>query len=71
MNNTLLQQIMQAVAQRTLQNNPAFGMFQQMMQGKTEEQQIQTLMNLAKSKGIADTKLFSEEDLKTLGIKKK
>ena len=70
MNNTLLQQIMQMVTQKTLQNNPAFGMFQQMMQGKTVEQQIQTLMNLAKSKGIADTKLFSEADLKTLGIKK-
>lgn len=45
------------------------GLFNQMMQGKSNEQQIQTLLNSAKSKGIdINKKMFSEADLKALGL---
>ena len=43
--------------------------FNQMMSGKTQEQQIQTILNIAKSRGFdINQKMFSEQDLKTLGI---
>lgn len=41
-----------------------------MMQGKNNQQQIETLMNFAKSKGIPlDQKIFNESDLRTLGLR--
>ena len=43
--------------------------FNQMMSGKTPEQQIQTILNMAKSRGFdINQKMFSEEDLKAFGI---
>ena len=52
-----------------LQNNPVMNMFNQMMSGKTTEQQIQTLINSAKSRGIdINKKMFSAEDLKKLNL---
>lgn len=43
--------------------------FDQMMSGKTPEQQVQTLLNMAKSRGFdINAKMFSEDDLKTFGI---
>ena len=54
---------------QNLQGNPIYGMFQQMMRGKNNQEQLQTLMNLAKSKGMADTKIFNESDLRTLGLR--
>ena len=51
-------------------NNPAMQQVNQMMAGKTPEQQAQTILNFAKSNGIdPDKKIFSEHDLKMLGIK--
>lgn len=42
-------------------------MCKQMMQGKTKEQQIQTLLNAAQSRGFdINAKIFSEEDVKSL-----
>lgn len=67
--NGALQQIMQQVMTQNLQGNPIYGMFQQMMRGKNNQEQLQTLMNLAKSKGMADTKIFNESDLRTLGLR--
>ena len=46
------------------------GQFNKMMQGKTLDQQKQTLLNFAKSNGIdPNKKIFSEQDLKMLGLK--
>lgn len=43
--------------------------FNQMMSGKTTDQQIQTLLNMAKSRGFdINQKMFSEADLKAFGI---
>lgn len=40
-----------------------------MMAGKDQNQQFQTLLNIAKSKGIdIDEKMFSESDLRQLGL---
>lgn len=55
--------------QGQFQNNPIMGVFNQMMSGKNTQQQLQTLLNTAKSKGIdIDAKTFSAEDLRTLGL---
>jgi hypothetical protein len=44
-------------------------MFNQMMSGKDSRQQIDTLLNLAKSRGFdINAKMFSESDLRTLGL---
>ena len=49
---------------------PQMQMFNQMMNGKTPEQQMQTILNMAKSKGIdINQKIFTEADLKSFGIK--
>ena len=51
-------------------NNPAMQQFNSMMARKTPEQQAQTLLNFAKSNGIdPNKKIFSEQDIKMLGIK--
>lgn len=69
MNNMLGSLIQQVIAGK-MQNNPMMGMFNQMMKGKSKEQQIQTLLNSAKSKGIdINAKQFTEQDLKMLGLK--
>jgi hypothetical protein len=53
-----------------LNNMPQMQMFNQMMNGKTPQQQLQTILNMAKSKGIdINQKIFSEEDLKSFGLK--
>lgn len=45
-------------------------MIQQMMQGKTPQQQFETLLNCAKSKGIdINKKMFTEDDVKSMGLK--
>lgn len=67
----MLQQLIQQAMSGALQNNPMMASFTQMMSGKNTQQQLQTLMNLARSKGIpSDQKIFSEADLRALGLKK-
>lgn len=51
-------------------NTPQMQMFNQMMSGKNPQEQMQTILNLAKSKGFdINKKIFSNSDLKTLGLK--
>jgi hypothetical protein len=51
-------------------NHPLMQQYNKMMAGKTPEQQAQTLLNLARSKGIdPNAKIFSEQDLKMFGLK--
>lgn len=48
---------------------PQMQMFNQMMGGKTPEQQIETIKNIAQSNGIdLNAKIFSEQDLKMFGL---
>lgn len=43
--------------------------FNQMMSGKDVNQQMQTLLNMAKSRGFdINAKMFSEDDLRNLGL---
>lgn len=56
--------------QGMLQKNPMMNLFNQMMGGKDKQAQIQTLLNSAQSKGIdINKKMFTEEDLRALGLK--
>lgn len=53
-----------------LQNHPAMQQFNQMMSGKNPQQQMQTLMNMAKSKGFdVNKKIFTGEQARQLGLK--
>ena len=48
---------------------PQMQMFNQMMNGKNPEQQMQTILNMAKSKGIdVNQKMFSASDLQNFGL---
>lgn len=43
--------------------------FNQMMNGKDAQQQFQTIFNMAKSRGFdVNKKIFSEQDLQSIGI---
>ena len=49
---------------------PMMQAFNNMMQGKDQKSQLQTLLNCAKSKGIdINEKRFTEDDLKALGLR--
>lgn len=48
---------------------PQMDMFNQMMNGKNLQQQMQTIYNMAKSRGFdVNKKIFSEQDLQAIGI---
>ena len=52
-----------------MQNSPQMQTFNQMMGGKTLEQQQQTILNMAKSKGIdVNAKIFTEDQARQLGL---
>lgn len=65
--NGMLSQLMNNLLAGKYKNEMAS--FNQMMSGKTPDQQVQTLLNMAKSRGFdINAKMFSEDDLKTFGI---
>ncbi len=65
--NTLINQILSNFLAGKFQ--PQMQMFNQMMNGKTPEEQMQTILNMAKSKGFnINQKMFSESDLKNFGL---
>lgn len=44
-------------------------MYNQMMNGKNPQQQMQTIMNMAKNRNFdVNKKIFSEQDLQAIGI---
>ena len=52
-----------------LQQMPQMQFFNQMMSGKNPQQQIETIKNIAESRGIdLNAKIFSEQDLKMFGL---
>ena len=67
--NPQLQRLAQQLMSATAQNNPMLAAFNKMMSGKNTTEQFRTLLNAAKNKGIdVDAKIFTKEDLKTLGL---
>ena len=65
-----LQQLAQQVMSGSFQGTPMMQTFNQMMRGKDQKSQLQTLLNCAKSKGIdINEKRFTEDDLKSLGLR--
>ena len=67
--NGLLSQLMNNFMAGQLQNMPEMQMFNQMMSGKTPQQQAETILNMAKSKGIdPNAKIFTEQDLQMFGL---
>ena len=67
--NNILSNLLNQFTTNKLQNTPVMNMFNQMMNGKTTEQQIQTLINSAQSRGIdINKKIFSKEDLKKMNL---
>lgn len=61
--------LIQNVLMGKLQNHPLMSQYNQMFKGKSQEEQLQTLINSAKSFGIdVNEKCFTKEQLKTIGI---
>lgn len=55
---------------RQLKNHPMMAQFNQMMNGKTPEQQLQTIINMAKSKGLdINAPIITEQQARQLGLK--
>ena len=68
--NNLLSNLITKALNNGLQNNPLMNTYNQLMMGKNGKQKLQTLLNVAKSKGFdIDAKLFTEKDLQLLKIK--
>ena len=66
---SILQEIAGRLMQGMFANHPAMQQFNQMMQGKNPQQQMQTLLNFAQSNVIdPNAKIFTAEDLKALGV---
>lgn len=52
------------------QNHPLMQQYNQMMAGKNPQQIMQTILNMAKSRGFdINKKIFTEEDARQLGLK--
>lgn len=67
----MLENLVQMYITNRFRNDPRLAAFNQMFAGKNTQQGIQTILNLAKSKGFdLDAKIFSENDVKLLGLKK-
>ncbi|MCQ2975150.1 MAG: hypothetical protein MJ211_10140 [Bacteroidales bacterium] len=66
----MLNNIINMVMSGAINNSPAMQEFNRLMGGKTQAQQFQTLINIAKNKGFdINEKRFNAEDLRKLGIK--
>lgn len=62
--------MMQMMMQGRFQNHPQMALFNQMMQGKNPNQQMETILNAAKSNGFdINQKMFTEEDLRALKLR--
>lgn len=57
------------ILQQALKTHPAMQQFNQMMAGKNIEQQMQTLLNFARSSGLdPNAKIFSADYLRSIGV---
>lgn len=66
----MIQMLINMLLKGQIQNHPMMAQFNQMMQGKSSEQQLQTILNMAKSKGIdINAPLLTEQQARQLGLK--
>lgn len=66
----MIQMLINMFLQGTLRNHPMMAQYNQMMQGKNPEQQMQTIMNIAKSKGIdINAPIITEQQARQLGLR--
>lgn len=66
----MLNSLISGFLQGQFANHPMMKQAQSMLQGKNKQQQIETLLNTAKTMGLdINEKRFSAEELKRLGIK--
>lgn len=67
--NPLVQMLAQRMVQGQLNNMPEMQQVNQLLAGKSSQQQLETLFNLARSKGIdPNAKIFTDNDLRSLGL---
>ena len=67
--NPMLRMIAQQFMTGQMRNNPMLAQVSQLLNGKTPQQQFETLINCAKSKGFdVNAKMFTDADLQSLGI---
>ena len=67
--NPLIQMLAQRMVQGQLNNMPEMQQVNQLLAGKSSQQQLETLFNLARSKGIdPNAKIFTDNDLRSLGL---
>ncbi len=53
-----------------LQNHPLMQQYNQMMAGKSPQQIMQTILNMAKSRGFdINKKILTDEDARQIGLK--
>lgn len=63
--NGIMQMLMQRFMQGRLNNMPEMGQISQMLAGKSQPQQLETLRNFARSYGIdPDEKRFTEQEVR-------
>lgn len=68
----LISQLISNFLMGRFQNHPMMQQFNQMMQGKNPQEQMQTILNMAKSKGFdINAKIFTEEQARQLGLKQR
>lgn len=66
----MIQMLINMLLQGTLRNHPMMAQYNQMMQGKNSEQQMQTIMNIAKSRGIdINAPIITEQQARQLGLR--
>lgn len=66
----MIQMLINMFLRGQLQNHPMMAQFNQMMQGKNPEQQLQTILNMAKSKGLdLNAPILTEQQARQLGLK--
>lgn len=66
----MIQMLINMLLQGTLRNHPMMAQYNQMMQGKNSEQQMQTIMNIAKSRGIdINAPIITEQQARLLRLK--
>lgn len=68
--NNIISNLLQQLISGQLSKNALTQHFNTMMNGKSEKDKWQTLLNMARANGFnVDEKRFSEEDLRQLGLK--
>ena len=66
----MIQMLINMFLRGQLQNHPMMAQYNQMMQGKNSEQQLQTILNMAKSKGIdINAPILTEQQARQLGLR--